>query len=261
LHKVKYLLLSVLYPYKPASILSSFIFEKLFFLADSITVSNSFLKARFGGEIIWHARDENNYNPKNYKNSVVRKKYGVTISDKIVLFMGTIRPHKGIETLINSISEIPNSTISLLLVGIDDSLYNKEIVLLGRRKLLKRFYSFNIQPFFKVPEFLSMADVIVIPQKKNMSSMGQMPAKIFDAMAMEKAIISTSVSDIPEVLKGCGIIIDAESQQEMSDAIKSLFEDVEKREFLGEKARNKFIKNYSYSAMREVLKTIINNIK
>jgi len=40
-----------------------------------------------------------------------------------------------------------------------------------------------------------MGDVVIIPQRENFATLGQMPAKVFDAMAMAKPTIATNVSD------------------------------------------------------------------
>ena len=38
-------------------------------------------------------------------------------------------------------------------------------------------------------------------------TVGQVPAKIFDAMALARPIVSTAVSMIPEILDGCGVLV------------------------------------------------------
>ena len=256
--KIKFIIKSIIYPYGIGSIINSFVFEKISFFANTITVSNRFLKKKFGGEIIWHARDENFYNPKNFESKTMRKKYKISNSENIILFMGTIRPHKGIEDLISLMNTKNTKNTALVLVGIDDSTYNQEIVALGKKKLKDHFYFFKTQPFSTVPEFLSMADIVVIPQKKNLSSVGQMPAKIFDAMAMGKTIISTSISDIPEVLNNCGIVVSPDDNLQFSKAIEVMLRDRKKNRELGLKAREEFLQNYSFSAMGKKINNIIN---
>jgi len=112
---------------------------------------------------------------------------------------------------------------------------------------------FGIQPFDKIPQFLAMADVVVIPQKKNLATIGQIPAKLFDAMAMAKPIIATDVSDIPEILDGCGWVVEPENPEKLADAIKYVFDHPLEAETMGQKAREKCIDRYSWEAMEKVL--------
>ena len=117
----------------------------------------------------------------------------------------------------------------------------------------RRFKGFGLQPFETVPEFLAMADVVVIPQRKNFSTMGQMPAKVFDAMAMAKPIIASNISDLPEILDGCGWIIEPENPKKLAEKIRYVLNNSEEAEAMGNKARQKCIEKYSWNAMEEIL--------
>lgn len=73
-------------------------------------------------------------------------------------------------------------------------------------------------------EFQSITDLVVIPQAERAASHGQVPAKIFDAMAMPKPIIATNVSDIPEILDGCGWIVEPENPRQLAETIQYVFD-------------------------------------
>jgi len=124
------------------------------------------------------------------------------------------------------------------------------------KKLGERLKAFGLQPFEKVPEFLAMSDVTVIPQKRNLAPVGQLPAKVFDAMAMAKPIIATNVSDLPEILDGCGWIVEPESPKQLARAIQHVIDHPEEARQMGQKARQKCIENYSWDAMEKILVNI-----
>jgi len=222
--------------------------EKLTKYADSITVSNSFLQKRFGGIIIPHVRDTDLLNPKNYDRTALRRKLKIG-NKKVVMFFGTIRKHKGVDDLINAFGKLKKKNIILMFVGADfEDDYvkglinqNKKVIFIGK------------QPFEKMPEFLSIADIMVIPQKYSKSSVGQMPAKLFDAMAMAKPIISTKVSDIPKVLKNCGIVINPDDVNILSEKINYLLDNPKIAKELGRKARERCVKEYSFKAIEPKL--------
>lgn len=65
---------------------------------------------------------------------------------------------------------------------------------------------------------------MVILQRRNFATILQMPAKIFEAMAMAKPIISTNVSNIPEILQDCGWIVEPENPIQLAKTIKYVFD-------------------------------------
>ncbi len=226
--------------------------EKQIKLADQITVSNHFLQAKYGGTIIWHARDTESFDPKKFNKDSIRKKYKIGKNKKIVMFFGTPRPHKGIENLIKAVS-IKKENVVLVLVGIDKNEHSQNLVKMGKTILKKRFKSYGLQSFNKIPEFLTIADLIVIPQRKTASTVGQVPAKIFDAMAMAKPIIATKVSDLPEILDGCGWLVEPEKPKQLAKTIQYVLNNPQKADKMGREARQKCIKKYSWNAMEKLL--------
>lgn len=250
----KRIILSAAFFYRLNSYWNNIFCEKLTYFADEITVSGSFLKKKFGGEIIWHARDTKTFDPDKFDKSLIRKQHGIKDIKKIVMFFGTTRPHKGVEDLIKAITLIKNLDVILVIVGIDyKSSYCLNLIEAAKRRLGERFIDFGLQSFERVPEFLAMADVVVIPQKRNFSTIGQVPGKVFDAMAMAKPTIATNVSDLPEILDGCGWIVEPENPEQLSKSIQYVLDNPEEAEKMGWKARRKCIERYSWDAMDNVM--------
>ena len=238
----------------PNSYWSIVINEKITRFADELTVSNSFLQQKFGGKIIWHCRDTQAFNPEKFNKSSLREKYQIERTKKIVMFFGTPRVYKGIEDLIKAIDSIKNPNIVLIIVGIDErDQYCRNLAKAAKELLGKRFISFGQQPFDKVPEILAMVDVVAIPQRKTLATVGQVPAKVFDAMAMAKPIIATNVSDLHEILNGCGWIVEPEDPGNLAETIKYILDNPEEAKKMGQKARQKCIEKYSWDAMEKVL--------
>ncbi|MCX5804132.1 MAG: glycosyltransferase family 4 protein [Proteobacteria bacterium] len=254
-HLFKSLVDSTLFLYRMDSYWNTLFGEKLSRFADEITVSNNFLKDKFGGVIVWHGRDTDTFDPAKFDKYLIREKYQIERNKKVVMFFGTLRPHKGIEDLIKAVELIKNQDVVLVIVGIDyKDVYCLNLVETAKKRLgKKRLIDFGLQPFEKVPEFLAMSDVIVIPQRKNLATFGQVPAKVFDAMAMAKPIIATKVSDLPEILDGCGWTVEPENQEKLVKAIEYVLNKSKEAEKMGWKARQKCIDKYSWDAMEKVL--------
>jgi len=256
-YRLIFLTSSALFLYRNTSIWNVWLCEKLAPLADDITVSNRFLHNKFGGTIIWHARNTDAFNSLRFDGNLLREKYGIPNKKKVVMFFGTPRPHKGIEDLIKAVSLIEDSDVVLVIVGIDESdQYSKILFKTMGQELGQRFIGFGLQPFESVPNFLAMADVVVIPQRKSASTVGQTPAKVFDAMAMEKPIVATSVSDLPEILNGCGWIVEPENPIQLAESIQYALNNKKDAEEMGWKARQKCVEKYSWDAMECSLSTL-----
>jgi len=254
LHRFKSLAASALYIYSIGSYWNNLFGEKLSHLADEITVSNTFLKEKFGGTIVWHGRDTDAFNPERFNKNLIREKYKIEDAKKVVMFFGSPRPHKGIEDLIKALNSIKSPDIILAVVGIDDKdQYCRNLVKTVKEVLDKRFKGFGLQPFERVPEFLAMADVVVIPQRRNFATIGQIPARVFDAMAMAKPIIATNVSDLPEILDDCGWIIEPGNTKQLADTIQYILNNPEEAEEIAWKARQKCIEKYNWDVMEKVL--------
>jgi glycosyltransferase involved in cell wall biosynthesis len=245
---------STLYFYNLNSYWNNLITEKLINFADELTVSSHFLQEKYGGIIIWHARDTESFNPQKYSKKLLREKYNINSSKKVVMFLGTPIEHKGLEILINALNIIKNKNVVMFVVGIgEDNDYGKKLTKIAKEILGNNYKGLGIQPFDKIPEFLTIADIIVIPQKKSFSAIGQVPAKVFDAMAMAKPIIATKVSDLPKILKGCGWVVEPENPKKLAETIKFVLDNQGEAEKLGKKARNKCIEKYSWNAAEKHL--------
>ena len=233
---------------------SALVHERLTALADEITVSNRFLRTKFGGTVVCHARDTEHLDPLKYDGRSLREEFGIAADKKVITFLGTPRPHKGLEDLIKAMAVLRDRCMVLMVIGLDESRDARAIRSMMEALLLKgQVLDLGIQPIHDVPKYLSPSDLVVIPQRRTSESVGQTPAKVFDAMAMAKPIVATSVSDLPEILDNCGWIVDPEDHFELARAIKEALDNSDKAHEFGQKARDKCLERYSYDAMEKVL--------
>lgn len=256
INKLKYITTSSIFLYEQNSYWNNIISDKLIKFADDITVSNTFLQKKYGGTIIWHGRDHKDFDPVKFNKIKIRKKYNINDDKKIIMFFGTPRPHKGVENLLSAIKLINDDKVLLVIVGIDNKPYSQQILKDAKKFLNNRFRGFGMQPFEKIPEFLAMADIAVVPQRKNYASLGQLPAKIFDAMSMAKPIIATNVSDLAQIMKGCGWMVEPENPKQLAEKILYILNNYLEAEKNGEKARKKLIAEYSWDALDKKLASV-----
>jgi glycosyltransferase involved in cell wall biosynthesis len=234
----------------------TWLMERLVNFADGITVSNKFLQNRFSGTLLYHCRDTTILDPKKFDRGRAREKLGVQ-DKKVVMFLGTPRKHKGVDDLIEAVNKIDDPNIRLVIIGAEDGL--KSFAGEGTKK--DRLIVLPMIPFKDLPEHLAAADVVVIPQRKTSDTLGQMPAKIFDAMAMAKPIVSTRVSDIPEVLGDTGYLVDPDNVNQLADAIAHVFSHPEEARLKGEQARARCIARYDIKVMEKQLLELVESVR
>jgi glycosyltransferase involved in cell wall biosynthesis len=167
--------------------------------ATEIIVSNPALQQEFGGTVIPHVRDELRFDPALFDRCAVRSRYGVPVDAKIVLFFGTPRAHKGIDTIARAVGDLPDATFRLLVVG---SPPDRRVVSRIGELAKGRVIFLPNQPFSSIPEIVSMADVVCLPQDESHAvSKFQLPAKAIDAVAMGVPLLVSNTPPLMELVR------------------------------------------------------------
>ena len=91
--------------------------ESLVPLFDQVTVSNENLQEKFGCLILPHARSEHDFDPGVYPRNAIRAELGFRPEDKVILFAGTLRMHKGVERIVDAVKKLPHLNCKLMIVG------------------------------------------------------------------------------------------------------------------------------------------------
>jgi glycosyltransferase involved in cell wall biosynthesis len=227
--------------------------ERLVPAADALTVASRFLQQRFGGVLVPHVRDTDVWDPARYDRLASRAALGVS-DRRVVMFLGTPRGYKGVEDLVEAVQRLDDRVV-LVLVGVDPaSGWGSRWGGSPRLRVIGEI------PFGDVPRFLVAADVVAVPQRATTDTVGQVPAKLIDAMAMARPIVATEVSMIPEILEGCGSIVPPGDPPALAKAIDELLTDPAGSEALGRRARQRCIARYSFASARATLFPLIDEV-
>jgi glycosyltransferase involved in cell wall biosynthesis len=230
--------------------------EHLRGLADGITVASRFLEQRFGGVLIPHVRDTDRWAPDRADPRPVREQLGVD-KGPVVMFLGTPRAYKGVEDLAVAVSRLGRPEVTLALVGTEPGSETG-------RALAERHPGVRLVgrvPIAQVPAYLAAADVVVVPQRESSDTRGQVPAKIFDAMALGRPVVSTRVSMIPEILEGCGLLVEPGDVAALGAAIGRLLDHPDEARALGAAARRRAVERYSFDSARRALFPLIERVR
>lgn len=148
------------------------------------------IKGRFPSkDVFWlpNGVDLEYYNPNQIKSDF-RLKNGFEASDLLFFYGGIIGHAQGLEVILeaaNQLKAYPN--IKFIIQGAGPE---KERLLVLKEKLkLDNVFFFNAVNKNEMPSILKGVDVALVPLKKLELFTGAIPSKIFEALAMEKALL------------------------------------------------------------------------
>jgi len=186
---------------------------------------------------------------KSYKLNISKPK-----KNKI-LFIGRLRPEKGVKYLIKAmpliVKQVPDA--ELLIVG--DGIEKKELMNLAIKLNLKDNINFEgIVNNKKIWRYYEMAKVNVVPS----IWMENSPLVIYESMAYGTPVVGTNRGGIPELIDDnkTGLIAKACDEVDLSKKIIKLLKDTKLAKKLALNARKKVEREYSAEKHLEKLKEI-----
>jgi glycosyltransferase involved in cell wall biosynthesis len=224
--------------------------ESLVGRADEIFVVSRGLQRRFGGTVLVHGADPSTLDPDRYPRSAARARLGLDDCEYVV-FTGSPALHKGLDDLIAALVKLRRRNLKLLLVGStskDGGIESRLRAQLGDAAVLV-----GPQPHSEMPWFLAVASAVVLPQRSTRVAQMQVPGKVFEAMAMARPIVATAVSDLPEILEGCGIVKPPDDPDQLTEGLGWILDHPTEARHLGLQARQRCRERYSWDAMERTL--------
>lgn len=204
--------------------------------------------------VAYNGVDTEKYNP-DISGEEIRARY--SLQNKIVIgFCGSFGVFHGAEKLVESYArlisrnETYKSKVRLLMIGEGRTLPKV-------KRFLKQFQIEECVKcagsisFEKVPSYLAACDILVAPHIRNKdgSNFFGSPTKLFEYMAMGKAIAASDLGQMSEILKDeeNALLFEPGNVGDMSDKLELLIRDGELRKKLGENARKDAIENYTWN--------------
>lgn len=225
--------------------------------ADAVFSVSRYFQRQYGGVIVPHGQDPVAMNPALYDAHAIRRELNIGNHENVVGFIGTPHPHKGIDLLLDAVVALRRHDVRVLIVGASP---DHPVVQALKAKYEKFMLLIPPQPITRAPYYLAATDLVVLPQRNSVESLGQMPAKLSDAMAMAKPIISSALSDIPYYLEGCGIVVPPDDVEALTENIRWVIEHRQEAIKMGQRARARFLSKLTYEAMAAEITPILKNL-
>ena len=171
--------------------------------------------------------------------SEARREFGMKDDDVVAGFVGTFGPWHGVEKLAEAIKSIPaNVPVRFLLVG-SGSLHAEVEKQLETETQTGRVIFTGAVAHNRVPALLDACDILVAPHVPlaDGSDFFGSPTKIFEYMAMGKAIVASRLGQIGEVLadQETALLVEPGNVSELTEAIVKLVESRELRSDSGQR--------------------------
>lgn len=224
--------------------------------ADQVTVSNVALQQRYGGLIVPHARDEKRFDPDRYDRAQVRQRLGVGPDQRLLLFGGTPRAHKGVVEVLQALEVLGDDRYRVLMFGTRE--FDE---LRGRIGDLARWaLVLPAQSFDALPELVAAADLAcVIQDPAHPVSRYQMPAKVSDALAMGVPCLVTPTPPLAPLIAE-GVLQVLEPGDQLPERIARVFDDHDDAIDRARRGRELFLRDFSYEAVADLIAPVFERL-
>ena len=195
-------------------------------------VSNPVLQKSWGGEIIPHVRLDPGP-PQPYEDR-----------DEIsVVFVGTNRTHKGVPELRQAIEDLRDRGFRLTVTAPKPH----------DAKPWERWLGYTT--LAEGQALVANADIAVIPSRRSVVSIAQLPAKLMDAMVAGRAVVATDLPPIRWAAAGTALLSKPGSVDGLRESLAELA-DVELRRKLGAAARTVALAQFTVDAHLDTFRRV-----
>lgn len=224
--------------------------ERLLPQADLVVSTSTFLQRKFGGVVVRMGVDTDRFKPLTPgEKNAVRAELGLAPEHRVIVFGGVVRPHKGVEQILEAMKLAGDPQWRLLVIGpITETL---DAMMKG--PMGGQIVSTGAKPAIQMPRWLGAGDLAIIPMSNDLLAHSQVPCKVFEAMAVGLPILAGAVSDLPEIVAGAGEVIPAEDVASLADILRWWHSKPDKMTVFGQEARRRCIELYSSDLMRRNL--------
>ncbi|MBS9349870.1 glycosyltransferase family 4 protein [Listeria welshimeri] len=203
--------------------------------------------------------DEKSFIPDEVNRSIVRKQYGISPQETVVVSTNRMEPVKGMSYLIEAIPQILNkyNQVTFLIAGDGSQLEKFE-------DKLKKYTNKSGKVIFtgrltnqEIKNVINAADIYVQP-----SLMEGCSIAIIEAMSCGKVVVASNVGGNPDVIsKELGLLVPAKSVVALKEAIEYCIENPEECKLMGKYSRERVEEQLNWTVLAREIEQIYNSVK
>ena len=149
-----------------------------------------------------------------------RKKLHLPIDRKIILFIGSLIPRKGVDVLLRAFAYMNKKNINLLLIGKGDS--ELELKALAKELHIETQVDFvGTKNHDEISLWLNACDIFCLPSRHE-----GFPTVIVEAFACGRPVVATKVDGVPEAIVDdtLGIMVEPDNEKALASALNKALE-------------------------------------
>jgi glycosyltransferase involved in cell wall biosynthesis len=177
---------------------------------------------------------------------------------KVVLFVGRLVAHKGIDYLIDSATLTPEN-VRYIIVGSGPYLDKLKKRVMAKKVEKKVIFTGRV-PFDDIPLYFACCHVFVLPSISRLEAFGLV---ILEAMASSKPVIVSNIPGVTEVVGEDvqGLHVEPMNTEDLAEKINTLLSDEHMQRRMGEAGRKKVEEEYTWDKVvgqiEEVYKSVV----
>ena len=172
------------------------------------------------------------------------------LSGFVVGFVGRFVEEKGIRTLLEAMSKLPED-VSLLLVSSSSKLPAEFEDLAKSLGVFERVKIVSKIPHQDLPKYMNLMDVFVLPSETTKTWKEQFGRVLIEAMACGIPVVGSSSGAIPEVIGDVGLIFEEKNSEALAAKIENLRSNKALCQDLAEKAHRRVRNNFTFEKIVE----------
>lgn len=185
----------------------------------------------------------------------------------VVGYVGTFQLWHGVNTLLSACKRLICSSmrVRVLLVGpyySDAKKYAKEL------EITDAVHFVGPVPYEQVPGYVNACDVLCAPYDPELSTVRRKggigaPLKLLEYMSCEKAVVSSRVPPIDEVIEDgrTGLLVRPGDPVLLAEALKELIGNPARAASMGTEARKNAVDRYSWSSLAQKLEQVLDETR
>jgi glycosyltransferase involved in cell wall biosynthesis len=115
----------------------------------------------------------------------------------------------------------------------------------------------------ELPGYYALSDIVLVTLRKLPLFQHVIPSKLFEIMAMKRPIIISVDGEARKIVETAqsGLYCEPEYPEALKSRIKELYEDIEKRDCLGENGYKYVLKNFNRNTLADNYLEILKNVQ
>lgn len=210
---------------------------------------------RYNPTVIPNAVDHRRFRP-DVDGSEIRTSLSIPADAPLVLLVGRIVPHKGIEHFIEAARYVPEARF---VIAGEGSLLEPMKRLATSMGVEERVHFLGRVTEERLPEVYAACDVFVLPSVSRLEAFGIVA---LEAMATAKPVIVADIPGVREMIEDGrdGLLADPVNPADLGEKIRRLLADPEARRTMGQRGREKVLESFGIERVTDRIEAMYRGV-